>query len=147
MEILKTPKNRMDKGFSDAFPRGRKNEQNPELHSPSFSSTTSWKNYLWKVKISLKTSGIKHSTKITEKLKVNIVECGMLRFLTTSLKQDPVENYKHRMTKGFSTVSRARPARGNKAETSQEPYRGSACRGTLPRFSLRGHPVSCRGCF
>lgn len=53
-----------------------------DSQTETFSSTTLWKQTLLNVKILSKTSGIKHSTKITEKSEVKIVECGKLRFST-----------------------------------------------------------------
>ncbi len=53
-----------------------------DSQTKTFSSTALWKQTLLNVQILSKTSGIKHSTKITEKSEVKIVECGKLRFST-----------------------------------------------------------------
>lgn len=148
MEILKTPTKGLSKGFPTPSPRGRKNEQLMESTPCSFSSTTLWKNNLLKVKIFLKTSGIKHSTKITGKPMVNIVECGMLKFFTTAFKQGPVENFfttnadtkesgfQHQIASEFLQKRNylSRNESINKTET-------------MPRSGVCRHCTSCRGCF
>ena len=53
-----------------------------DSQTETFSSTALWKQTLLNVQILSKTSGIKHSTKITEKSEVKIVECGKLEFST-----------------------------------------------------------------
>ena len=93
MEIFKTPTKGVAKAFPAPLPSWKKKEQFMESTALIFSSTTPWKNNLLKVKIFLKTSGIKHSTKITGKPIVNIVECGMLNFSPTRPQQSPVENF------------------------------------------------------
>ena len=76
MEKWKSPLVRATKAFSGNCPCGIENEQFRENPVPPIFPTTPLKQGVLIVKTSGTFSGIKHSTKITEKYDVKIVECG-----------------------------------------------------------------------